>query len=226
MPNARLANSIASLKVASAYPIGNISLIFNTFTAMDDLQFWLYVILGIVYLISQVRKKSKQQQNLPPEKPLSTKPASQTPQWKTETQNQNPTTSPKTLTFEELLREITEAKTPKSTPEYETYKQPEYVDYDDNIGEEIQDLEDVDYDYRKTDSIYSKYDEAKAKDYSNYSLEESQKLEAVDMKFGKFKEFETETRENLLDLYTRDLKGLEGMKRAVVLNEVLNPKYF
>ena len=190
---------------------------------MDDLQFWLYVILGVVYLISQVRKKSKQQQNLPPEKPIDRDTTSTEPQWKTETQRSS---GQKPISFEELLREIAESKSIKNQPEYETHKQPEYIDYDDNLPDEIQDLEDLEVDHTKNDPVFKKYNEAKNRDYSGYSMEDSRKLESVDMKFGKFKEFEVGAQLNLLDLYLSDLRGPEGMKKAVILNEVLNPKYF
>lgn len=185
---------------------------------MDDLQFWLYVIIGVIYLISQVRKKSKQPQNIPPENT----PQTPTSTWKSETREEP--SSQKPMTFEELLREITDAKTPKSEPEFEPYKQPEYVDYDDNIPDEIQEVEEVDY--TKSDPIYRQYEEAKTRDYANYSNEELSKMESADMKFGKFKEFESERNVNLLDIYMKDLRDPNGMKKAVVLSEVLSPKYF
>lgn len=188
---------------------------------MDDLQFWLYVIIGVIYLISQVRKKAKQQQGPPTEKPLTRKPTSQSPTWQRETAT--PTSGQKPMTFEDLLREITEAKTMKDEPEYETYEKPEY-DYDTDI--EAEKLEPEVVDYRNTDSIYQKYEDAKTKDYSINSLEESLKLEEVDMKFGKFKEFEAESKVNLLDLYTKDLRDPEGLKKAVILTEILSPRHF
>lgn len=194
-----------------------ILLFLNTFVLMDDLQFWLYVIIGVIYLITQVRKKSKQQQNIPPSKPAQ---ESTTADWQMESRQSTPEKKP--MTFEELLREITEAK--ESTTQYETTEQPEYVDYDDNIPDEIQEVELVDY--TKTDPIYQQYEDAKSRDYSTYSLEDNSKMESSEMRFGKFREFESESRANLLDLYLKDLRDPEGMKKAVVLSEVLSPKYF
>jgi hypothetical protein len=202
---------------------------------MDSLQFWLYVIIGVIYLISQVRKKSREQ--MPQGKPVSkpapkTAPKTQTTttSWKSERTSTESAPSQKPMTFEELLREITEGKTAKE-PTYEPYKQPEYVDYDDEVVDEEEVLqeeakEEVLVDYRKSDSIYKQFEDAKNYDYAANSLENTWKLENVDMKFGKFKEFEADSQRNLLDEYTRDLRDPDGFKKAVILSEILNRRHF
>ena len=125
------------------------------------------------------------------------------------------------LTFEELLKEITEGKT--AQPEKPPVTQ--YVDYDDDIGEEIQDLEDVTIDYSKTDPTYDIYERAKKEAFTRPSLEESSEAER-DIKFGKFKVFEDEVGETLLQRYTRELRDPEGFKKAIILSEVLNRRHF
>jgi hypothetical protein len=193
---------------------------------MDSLQFWLYVIIGVIYLISQVRKKSREQ--APQGKPVSPK-TETTTTWKPEaTAETAPTQKP--MTFVELLREITEGKTAKG-PAYEPQKETEYVNYDEETlsKEEVfeeEAHEEVLVDYRKTDPIYKQFEEAKHYDYAANALENTWKLEDVDMKFGKFKEFEAERQRNLLDEYTRDLRDPEGFKKAVILSEILNRRHF
>src|SRR5690349_7834834 len=109
---------------------------------MDKLQIWFYIILGIIYLVSRTRKKAgeeKKSGEFRPEKPVQ----------QYEQPSARPSFNPKPKTFEELLQEITEAK--RKT-------EPEVVDYDDQIGDEIIDLEEIKekpkYDYRKDDKIY------------------------------------------------------------------------
>lgn len=179
---------------------------------MDDFKIWFYIILGVVYLLVQLRKKKPEAEvptDLPtydPEKPVQQyeQPASR------------PTVAPKALTFEELLREITEGKEQKET---------EVVDYDDDLKEEIEQVEKVNYDYQKKDSIYQVYDDAKALAFNRASLEETMKLEDTEVKFGRFKGFEMEEKENLLEKYLADLKDPEGFKKAVVMGEILNRRF-
>lgn len=185
---------------------------------MDDLQFWLYVIIGVIYLLTQIRKKAKQ--GAPRQAPQPRKPV--TTQWKQETAT--PAETQKPMSFEDLLREITEAKTVSKTPQYEE-PEPEYVDYDDFAEEDKTVLTETDTDYSDT-KTYREFEEAKFKDYTRGTLEDTLKLENVKVEFGKFKEFAAQERVNLLELYTRDLQDPNGLKKAFVLSEVLQPRYF
>jgi hypothetical protein len=187
---------------------------------MDDLQFWLYVIIGVIYLLTQIRKKARQSQDSPTPKPVSHKRSAPESTWHSEPTA--PPTTKKPVSFEDLLREITEAKSLKAEPEYDM----EEVDfeYDDEPVEDHR-VRDV-VDHRKPEYTYDQYEAAKAHDYSKDSLEESLKLENVDMGYGKFREFETAKPVNLLDLYTKDLRDPEGLKKAVILTEVLSPRHF
>ncbi len=186
---------------------------------MDDLQFWLYVIIGVIYLITQVRKKAKQSQDIPTDRPVSRERHTPEPNRNSDTATPTPTSKP--ISFEDLLREITEAKTGKAEPEYDPYE-PEEEYYDEPRQAQTSEV----IDYAKPEYTYSAYEEAKTRDYSSLSLEESLKLEDVDVKYGKFREFETGTQANLLDLYTKDLRDPEGLKKAVILTEVLSPRHF
>jgi hypothetical protein len=186
---------------------------------MGDFQFWLYVIIGIIYLISRMRKKSQAEQNDFPE------PERRTPERRID---ERPQARPveRQLTFEELLREITEGKThrePERTPEPEIQR-PSYKNYDDEVEEEVEVLEDVNYDYRAKDSLYSQYEEAKRQAFERPSLEETMNVNDTDMRFGKFKEFEI-AKSQEVHPYLKDLKNPDGLKKAFVLSEILQRKF-
>ncbi|MEO7992229.1 MAG: hypothetical protein ABI663_21955 [Chryseolinea sp.] len=183
---------------------------------MRDVQIWIYVIGGAIYLISRALKKRQAAPSAPQQPKTERRFSSQG-----ETQ---PAAPQKGLTFEELLREITEAKAP-AKPVFQPAKS-EYVDYDDDLKEEEQDLEDVSSDYRKKDkAFYDTYEEAKRQAFNRPSLEDTLKLKDTDMKFGKFKVFEEDTQSNLLNDYLKELKDPDGFKKAFVLSEVLQRRY-
>ena len=175
---------------------------------MDSFQFWLYVIIGVVYLLSRMRKKPAGQPAEPPDLDQQRQPGRSSP----------PVASapPKTLTFEDLLREITESKQTKQEP---------VVDYDDELEEEAKDLEEVDYDYRKDNKVYETYEEAKKQAFFRPSLEETMKVENTVVSFGKFKEFERAAETNLAAEYLKDFGDLGSIRKAVVMSEILKRKF-
>ncbi len=181
--------------------------------------FWIYVIIAIIYAIARALKKPENQpKDIPdhrPDRPVeydATPPSTQ---------------KPKPLTFEELLREITEAKRPPQ-PSYETKKQqPEYVDYDDELKEEAEDLEEVSYNkrYKEEERVNAAYEQAKREAFNRPSLEETLKVSDTKVQFGKFKVFEEQQSRNVLEDYTKDFQDPEGLKKAVVLSEILKRKF-
>lgn len=165
----------------------------------------------------------------------SDKPADQSPGTPTPRANTDQG-KPKALTFEELLREITEAKEPAkqmapvSQPKsYEGKFTDERkfteVDYDDDLKEEAEDLEEIVPDYRRKSRSYDEYEEGKKNAFNRPSLEETLNVRNTDMKYGKFKVFEQEQQRNLLEEYTRQLQDPEGLKKAVVMSEILSRKF-
>jgi hypothetical protein len=184
---------------------------------MDDYKIWIYIIIGVIYVLSRLRKSSdsaapETHQNPPPVR---------------DTFDSKPSSPQKQLTFEELLREITEAKEPEEKPRYQpkpvyVAPKPAYVDYDDDLKDEQQDLEDVNYDYKKESKVY---EDAKKLAFNRPSLEETMKVEDTIVKFSKFKVFEEQKGRNLLEEYTRDLRDPEGFKKALVLSEILNRRF-
>jgi len=175
---------------------------------MDSFQFWLYVIIGVIYLLSRMRKKKAEQSPGPPE--IEDERPSARPQ------QPSKSALPKQLSFEELLREITESKQPKQEP---------VVDYDDDLKEEEQDLEDVEYDYRKENKTYETYEEAKKQAFFRPSLEETMKVEDTVVSFGKFKEFEKGVEANLASEYLKEFSDTDSIKKAVVMSEILKRKF-
>lgn len=202
---------------------------------MDNLQIWFYVIVGIIYVISRAFKK-KPEEAAPPRPSHQNRP------------NQPAGRSAqggKTMTFDELLREIAESKkpasAPSSTPRTSAYNKPSvtrptstakptYVDYDDDLQDEEQDLEDVNYNYRK-DKTYEAYNTGKKSAFNRPSYddayEDAPKLgeltESV-LKFGRFEEFGRK-KKKLASKYAKELTQPGGFKKALVLSEILNRKY-
>ena len=157
---------------------------------MDNLKIWFYVILGVIYLLSRMRKKPSQEPTQVPDR------QPERPQGRMETPVGG---SPKSLTFEELLKEITEAKTqvPQPSP-VQKPKQTKKV----KQGEPV----------RKQTFLHP-------------SLEETMKLEDTVVNFGRFKGFEDETERNLLEEYTKDFRDPEGFKKAFVMSEILKRRF-
>lgn len=182
--------------------------------AIMDFQYWLYIIIGIIYLISQFRKKSDQEEHdIPdPQKPA-----------RNFEQPQTGTSPERHLTFEELLREITEGKTPAQPKAQEVSRRK--VDYEVDLEEEGKSQEDVATHYRRDDEIYKTYEEAKRQAFERPSLEETMKLADTEMSFGKFKAFEHVNQPNLVQTYLADLKDPDGLKKAVVMSEILQRKF-
>lgn len=177
-----------------------------------DLEFWVYILIGVIAFLSRLLKK--------PESPQSpTHPTREEP-------SQHPTGQPRTglprqMTFEELLQEITERKQSQSTYE----REPEIIDYDDKIEEETKSLEEVGYSFDKTYADYKGYEyEEAVSPYGRVSLEETAHI-GEPVEFGKFKVFEQQQEETVLDEYIREFQDPEGMKKAVVMSEILKTKF-
>lgn len=182
---------------------------------MDNFQFWFYIIVAVIYVVSRVMKKSNEQ------RPRRTTERREM----TQGGGQKSIAPPRerALTFEELLREITEGKSTTQQPAKPTPR-PAYVDYDDNLGDEAQDLEEVDYSYQQRDNIYQVYEKAKQDAFSRKSLEEIGE-ESKPLEFGKFKVFEEEKRRTVLDDIVQELGSPGGARKAVILSEILKPKF-
>ncbi len=161
----------------------------------------IWIIIGIVYLISRARKK----QQTPPETPA-------------EYESEIPA---KPVSFEDLLKEIQASKAPKPQPK----PVQQYTDYDDDLEEEEKDLEKVDYSYRNQDQIYETYEKAKKEAFNRPSMEETLKLENTVVKFGQFKGYEQDTQPALAAQFAKDLQDPANFRKAFILSEILNRKF-
>src|SRR5690349_3460209 len=186
---------------------------------MDNIKIWFYVLIGVVYVISWFLKKNREaSKNAPP------RPTTRDDEDFEDVESYPE--RPKQLTFDELLREITQGKQPAPPAVVQPQtRRAEYVDYDDDLKDEEQDLEDISTDYRKKSNVYDVYEKAKSDAFNRPSLEETMKVEDTVVKFSKFKVFEEEQTRNLLEEYTRDLQDPEGFKKALVLSEILNRRF-
>ena len=118
-----------------------------------DFQFWIWIIVIVITLIARANKK-KTSQTQPPEN---------LPDPSGKLQQPRP---PKSLTFEELLREIQGEKVlSKPAPMQQETTKYDVIDYDDNIPDEIEELEDVDYDVDKDIRAFETYEAAKKEAY-------------------------------------------------------------
>lgn len=166
---------------------------------MDEVKIIFYVVVGIIYLI--VKARGKQQ------KPV-------------ETRQEEPSRPEKSITFEELLREIERAKNPaQSIP---VPARPVVAEEEKRTPEP---LERTDYSYRDEDQIYETYERAKQEAFARPSMEETLKLENTVVKFGQFKNYAQEEQPSLAAKYARDLRNPEDFRKAFVLSEILNRRF-
>jgi catalase len=177
-----------------------------------DIQFWIWLIVIVITLIARANKKKPQSYN--PE-PMDT-PASEK--------------DTKPVSFEDLLREIQAAKSPKTTPtpipytpKQEVPKQYDFEDYDDNLEEEGKSQENTSY--NTNDNIYETYENAKKAAFSRASLEETMKVEDTEVKFGQFKEFSKSQSQSLASEYAKELRNPKSFKKALILSEILNKRF-
>ncbi|HEX5171390.1 MAG TPA: hypothetical protein VFW11_19570 [Cyclobacteriaceae bacterium] len=187
---------------------------------MDNLQFWIYIIIAVIYVISRALKKGSQDgsSSRPSDKDFETPEGGKLP---------------KQLSFEELLREITESKQPKPRPQptprpiQKTIPKPKpaFVDYDEDIEEEEKDLEDVNYNYKRQNQANEIYERAKSEAFSRPSLEETLLKEQKDVSYSRFREFSMTGTNRLLDEYIAELRKPSGFKKAIVLSEILNRRF-
>lgn len=169
-----------------------------------DFQFWIWVIVVVITLIARANKK-KAPENSP------TRPA----------EDSRPTVDSKPITFEDLLREIQASKTAPPVPE--PAKTAQYEDYDDDLEEDAKPIEKADY--RNEDQIYETYEKAKREAFLKPSLEDTMKVEDTVVRFGQFKGYKQEEKEDFLAEYLKELRDPQGFKKAFVMSEILAKRF-
>lgn len=176
---------------------------------MNNLQFWIWLIVIVVTFLARSKKKQSTEG---------------TPTFGGEEDPNRPSQpTQKPISFEDLLREI-QASKPNTTPSATPAKRAEYVDYDDDLEEEVV-VERVDYRKRDQDQTFQTYEKAKQAAFNRPSLEETMKISDTEVKFGQFKGYQQEDQVVLALAYVKDLQDPEGFKKAFILSEILNRKF-
>lgn len=181
-----------------------------------DAQFWIYIVIGVIYFLSKLLKKPEQG---PGEAPDTQQPAGRRLQ-----PGQASTEKPRQVTFEELLREITEGKqAPKTEPQ--PRQEHRYESFDNDLKEEAQSLERVDFDEAENARIFQKYEEAQSLANERRSLEETMRLEDTIVDFKRFEAFERKVKRNVVHDYVKIIRDPERLRQAVVMSEILKRKF-
>jgi len=178
-----------------------------------DLQFWIWVIVIVITLIARANKKKPAEQPPPDDYPEPLPPTS----------TSRP--PPKAITFEDLLREIQgekmASKPVMKTPEPKKY---DFLDYDDDIKEEVEEFEDTNYETSREEDTVKIYEAAKREAFNRPSLEETSNLGEV-VKFDHFKEYTQRKRVRPSFNFLKEIKDPNGFRKAFIMSEILNRKY-
>ncbi|MFM7859054.1 MAG: hypothetical protein ACKO96_45805, partial [Flammeovirgaceae bacterium] len=174
----------------------------------DSPSFWIWLIIVVISFFAQRKKK-------------------QTPSMDRDSAPMGPESKP--ISFEDLLKEIEASKNPQQTIFKEQKPKPQSVandtDYDDELLEEAQGQERIDYKTRDEDATFDVYEKAKLAAFNRPSLEETMKVEDTEVKFGQFKGYQQEQALSPLHLLVKDLKDPEGFRKAFIMSEILSRKY-
>jgi len=183
-----------------------------------DVELLIYIILGVVYFLSRMLKKPEQAPN---EAPPQQRPERRVV---TRTSVDRPVDKPRPMTFEELLREITEAKQPRRPePESEPEPEPAYEVYEQIPAEESRSLETVEEEESRMAPAWRAYEQIPATE--RRSLEETMSLADTDVSFERFAQFERKEQKSRAEEYRKLLRNPESLKQAIVLSEILNRKF-
>jgi len=182
---------------------------------MDEFKIIFWIVVGIIYLLSKARGKQKKQFDAPMDR-------------------SEPTPEAKPISFEDLLREIQEAKNPKPPLEQKPVAQQpsssrlpkpyDYQDFDDDLEEEEK-KQPVKPDYKSDDQIYGIYEEAKKQAFIRPSLEETMKVEDTIVRYDQFQNYKKEKLKAPGMTYLNEFNDPEGFKRAFIMSEILNRKF-
>lgn len=177
-----------------------------------DAQFWIYIVIGAIYFLSRMLKKPEPETPEPTGPKRRPEPAAPSRPVRTEQ-----TERPRQLTFEELLREITEAK---QTPRPEPVPEPQYRGYEEVPESEARGLEDV---TANEANVYQTYEQTATMERK--SLEETLRLADTEVKFGKFEAFREQQRETRAEEYRKLIRNPASLRQAVVMSEILARKF-
>jgi hypothetical protein len=181
---------------------------------MDNVQILLYVIIGIVYLISKLSKRSKDPDGSADQE-TTNRPV------RRESSTNRPSASPALgPTFEELLREISEAKR-SQTVDHQKDSAPAYAS-NDGLKEQEKSVH-----YYDDDHISKVYEDAKKEAFNRPSLEETmlQQSKTIENNLSERKSKAVSSAPSVLEMYLEEMRDPEGFKKAVVMSEILQRKF-
>lgn len=183
-----------------------------------DAQFWIYIVIGVIYFLSRLLKK--------PEQAPGDTPDSLPTETRRRPQSQQPVSeAPRQLTFEELLREITEGKqAQRRVPEPDVIVSPG-ESYEKKLGDEARSLEEIDFNEAEIARKWKSYEEVPVRSVERKSLEETMTLEDTVMDFRKFEAFQQKSQRKVLEGYIKIIRNPESLKQAVVMSEILKRKF-
>jgi len=166
---------------------------------MDDFKVLLYIIFGVIYVISRVMKNRKKQQN---QQGAEADEPYQAPQ--------------KEVSFEDLLKEFTQGKQEEPTVKYEEPTiQP--VKYEEPVVEEVS--------WAGSDEEATSVYEQSIKAAENLPDVEMEG-KGHDHHLQRFGEYEEEEENSFLADLRADLQEEDGLKKAVIYKEILDRKHF
>lgn len=173
---------------------------------MNNLQFWIWVVVIVITMIARVVKKKE--------------PARRPPAPEPDRRQSGESDDSKPMSFEELLREIQAAKNQPvtSTPH-------QRVDYDDDLQEEAKSLEGTDYSTPWSEKSNEIYEKAKAEAFFRPSLEETLKLEDTVIRFGQFKGYQQADRVSAASELAMEIRNPSGFKKAFIMSEILKRRF-
>lgn len=171
---------------------------------MDSFEVLIYIIFGVIYLLSRALKKKK-------------KPSAPRPQMESDDEV---VTQDAPVTFEDLLKELTGAQTPKP----KTQPKPQQR-YDRSDPAEYEDLREQRRPVADDSRSREVYESARRSAKDIKTIDELVDLEKGIEPSGRFEEFKIEKQFTKGDEIRGMLQNKQDAQKAIILAEILNRKY-
>lgn len=128
---------------------------------------------------------------------------------------------PRTISFEDLLREI-EGRKPAYEPEPERQQPEPVMSYEEEVMQRPQPvLEQTNYTYQQEPEFQKGLDEA----FQRQSLEETMKLEQTPVQYARFKEYASDQRPAYAQVLAKEFEDRENLKKAFIMKEILDRRF-
>lgn len=135
-----------------------------------------------------------------------------------------PSSQPKPVSFEDLLREIERSKFPRQEEPRRQQQYPEEFEEENIPAEEIiSETEKPSWDYKT--EISEELATSEVHTTTRTSLEETMQRGTVDTRAPKFKEYETVEENVFAKKIQNDFKDPDQLRKAFIMGEILNRKW-